>query len=73
MFPSMLRAAIITLSLVALSGCVNVMPWERERLARPDMQFDGAEELNAADAHATDVREGSAGGFDASGGGCGCN
>ncbi len=54
-------------------GCVTINPWERGRLANPDMQFGGAEELAAAEAHATEVREGSSGGLDASGGGCGCN
>jgi len=64
---------ILGLMFFVLSGCVTVQPWERERLAQTDMQFGGAEELSSAEAHATEVREGSAGGFDASGGGCGCN
>ena len=58
---------------LSASGCATIQPWERGRLADPDMQFGGAEELAAAEAHATEVREGSAGGFDAGGGGCGCN
>jgi hypothetical protein len=37
------------------------------------MQFGGAPELEGAEGHATEVREGAAGGFDAAGGGCGCN
>jgi hypothetical protein len=57
----------------AASGCVTINPWERGRLANPDMQFGGAEELAASEAHATEVREASSGGLDASGGGCGCN
>lgn len=65
--------ALVLFSLLLLGGCVTVNPWERERLAQTDMQFGGAEELNSAESHATEVREGSAGGFDASGGGCGCN
>lgn len=71
----MLRTTIglMLVSLMLLGGCVTVNPWERERLAQTDMQFGGAEELNSAESHATEVREGSAGGFDASGGGCGCN
>jgi len=63
----------LVLAALGLSGCVTIQPWERGRLANPDMQFGGAEELAAAEAHATEVREGSAGGFDAAGGGCGCN
>lgn len=63
---------VVLLGLLAL-GCATVMPWERERLAAPDMQFGGAESLHSAESHATEVREGSVGGFDAAGGGCGCN
>ena len=64
---------VIALLLTLVGGCVTIHPWERERLARPDMQFGGASELTAAEAHATEVREGASGGFDAAGGGCGCN
>ena len=65
--------AVRFLPLVSLAACATVAPYERESLARPDMQFAGAPELEGAEAHATEVREGSAGGFDAGGGGCGCN
>jgi len=68
-----LVTATVLLIALGLGGCVTIQPWERGRLAQPDMQFGGAEELAAAEAHATEVREGSAGGFDAAGGGCGCN
>ncbi len=62
-----------TLALSSPSGCAIVQPYEREQLARPDMQFGGAEALHGAEAHATEVREGAAGGFEAAAGGCGCN
>jgi hypothetical protein len=68
-----LAASTIALASLLASGCVQVMPWERGRLASPDMTFGGAEELHSAEAHATEVREGSVGGFDGGGGGCGCN
>lgn len=58
---------------VACAGCATVQPYEREVLARTDMQFQAAPELAASEAHATEVREGAVGGFDAAGGGCGCN
>ena len=76
MIVRMQRVLLIALALgcsVAAGGCISIQPWERGRLANPDMQFGGAEALESAEAHATDVREGSSGGFDASGGGCGCN
>lgn len=63
----------ISLAALTLGGCVTIQPWERERLAATDMQFGGDESLSAAESHATEVREGSSGGFDAAGGGCGCN
>ena len=66
-----LSAALMLLA--GLTGCATVAPYERETLARSDMMFDGTPELSASEAHATEVREGSAGGFDAAGGGCGCN
>ena len=64
---------IVCVTALLCVGCVTVQPWQRERLAQTDMQFGGAEEIHSAESHATEVREGSAGGFDASGGGCGCN
>ncbi len=59
--------------LVALSGCARVAPYERETLARKDMQLEGNAESKAGEEHATAYREGSSGGSVASGGGCGCN
>jgi hypothetical protein len=55
------------------AGCATVAPYERERLARSDMELDGNPELTAGQQHATAYREGSSGAEGASGGGCGCN
>src|SRR5690606_19823511 len=71
--PAVIARATAVLALLAASGCATIQPWQRERLAEPDMQFGGASELAAAESHATEVREGAVGGFDAAGGGCGCN
>ena len=57
----------------ALTGCATVKPYERETLAREDMQFEGNADATAGEEHATAYREGSAGGFGQGGGGCGCN
>jgi hypothetical protein len=54
-------------------GCARVKPYERERLAQPDMEFEVSADLVAGREHATDYREGSVGGFGGGGGGCGCN
>ncbi len=73
----MSRFALALLVAVPLSasttGCATVSPWEREELARPDMQFEGNRDRSAGEEHATEVREGSSGGLGGGGGGCGCN
>ena len=55
------------------AGCATVAPYERERLARPDMEASRNPDAKAGAEHATAYREGSSGGLGASGGGCGCN
>ena len=67
------RSLALSLALALLGGCATVAPYEREQLARPDMQFERDPGASAGEEHATAYREGSAGGFGASGGGCGCN
>ena len=70
---SALLAAVVCVTLVSLAGCATVAPYERERLARRDMELDRNGELSAGQQHATAYREGSSGAEGASGGGCGCN
>jgi hypothetical protein len=61
----------VALSIVGASGCVRVMPYEREKLAHPTM---GTDEVGTAlDGHVRGVSEGAAGGLGGGGGGCGCN
>jgi hypothetical protein len=57
----------------SLNACATVAPYERERLAKPDMQPSERADAKAGAEHATAYREGSSGGLGASGGGCGCN
>jgi hypothetical protein len=59
--------------LLATNACATVAPYERERLARPDMELGGSADAHAGEEHATAYREGSSGGMGSSGGGCGCN
>jgi hypothetical protein len=54
-------------------GCATVAPYERERLAKPDMQLERNGDASAGEEHATAYREGSSGGGSSAGGGCGCN
>ncbi|MDC0671642.1 DUF4266 domain-containing protein [Nannocystis radixulma] len=67
------RAAALLGALSLGTGCARVQPYERGRLAQPDMQLNGDGDLNAGPEHALDYREGSAGGLGGGGGGCGCN
>jgi len=67
---ALLGAIIIT---AAISGCTGVKPWEREYLADPIMRPDFGKEEKAVREHSIATREGSAGSFGVSGGGCGCN
>jgi hypothetical protein len=57
----------------ALSGCAGVEPWERDVLARPDMQIVVDPLEAASDDHIYFSKEASSGGQGFGGGGCGCN
>lgn len=58
---------------VALAGCASVEPWDRDVLARPDMQLVADPIESAADEHIYFSKEASSGGQGFGGGGCGCN
>jgi hypothetical protein len=64
-------SAIAVLALVT-GACATVQPWERGRLADPQMKFDDDAALAAYLAHWLEAREGAAGGSGVQGGGCGC-
>jgi hypothetical protein len=66
------RLALVCAAAVA-SSCARVTPWERETLARRDMTLAAPAGLIAGEQHAREYREGSSGGGEAKGGGCGCN
>lgn len=61
------------LAVCLFPGCAVVAPYERERLARPDMELGRNVDIAAGEEHATAYREGSTGATGTSGGGCGCN
>jgi hypothetical protein len=70
------RAALgllVVTALLGAAGCATVAPYERERLARPDMLMAHSPDASAGEEHATAYREGASGALGASGGGCGCN
>ena len=64
---------LVVALLLTFAGCATVAPYERERLARGDMQLERNADLSSGEQHATAYREGSSGAEGASGGGCGCN
>ena len=63
------------LACLALAGCASlgVKPWEREVLARDDMQLDANPLDTSLDDHIYFSKEGTSGGRGFGGGGCGCN
>jgi hypothetical protein len=67
------RAIAVLLACAALGGCVHVRPRERETLAKRNMKFGPDPIEDELDLHMQESREGAAGGYGSSGGGCGCN
>jgi hypothetical protein len=65
-------AVVLVLS-GAAGGCATVKPWDRDLLAKPEMQFVPCPSLQAVDAHVYFSKEASTGGAGLAGGGCGCN
>jgi hypothetical protein len=61
--------------LVMLNACsdIGVKPWEREVLARPEMQLNADPVQAGLDDHIYFSKEASSGGRGFGGGGCGCN
>ncbi|EWH10647.1 DUF4266 domain-containing protein [Catenovulum sp. SX2] len=72
-----MKKQLLALSLMslALSGCANlgVNPWERDLLAKPQMQLAAESTDMALDDHIYFSKEATSGGRSFAGGGCGCN
>jgi hypothetical protein len=67
---------LLLLAVTAMaSGCatMKVKPWDRDLLAQKKMKFTPHPHEAAVDDHIYFSKEGSTGGMDAAGGGCGCN
>jgi hypothetical protein len=75
MKPRHYGALCLIAGLAFASGCssLGVKPWQRDVMARPEMQL-GNDPLDAAiDDHLYFSKEASSGGRSFAGGGCGCN
>lgn len=68
-----IRFALLFALFVMTTGCSIVHPWDRDLLAEKKMRFIPSPSLHAVDEHIYFSKEGSMGGEDAGGGGCGCN
>lgn len=67
------RAAVGILLGAGVASCAGVEPWDRDVLARPEMQVVSDPVEAAADEHIYFSKEASSGGQGFGGGGCGCN
>jgi hypothetical protein len=63
----------LVLAIGLLGGCHRVAAYQRETLARPDMELGAAPDLGQGEDHARAYREGATGGGTGKAGGCGCN
>jgi hypothetical protein len=70
---AMKRLFIGLVLITAVAGCATVSPYEKETLARRDMQLQRNPDAAAGAQHASAYREGASGAEGSSGGGCGCN
>ena len=70
------RFAMLAALLCALSvagACATVRPEDKEYLAEPSMTWANSSFAARHESHIVDNREGSTGGSQTKGGGCGCN
>ncbi len=61
--------------LAVAGGCasMSVKPWDRDLLSEPEMSYTPSPTESQIDEHVYFSKEGSTGGQDVAGGGCGCN
>jgi len=68
-----LAAALLLALAASAAACTSVAPWERGRLAKPQMALDPDPQQRALRDHVHASREAAAGGKIGAGGGCGCD
>ena len=67
------RGIMVAVLTLILTSCATVEPWERGRLAQPEMALDIDPLAAELEAHTYFSKEGASGGTGTAGGGCGCN
>ena len=69
------RILLLTIGFAAIAGCssMGVEPWDRDVLAKDEMQLTTDPLEAATDDHIYFSKEASSGGRGFGGGGCGCN
>ena len=73
MMKKRILSAVLLLAVCAGCSSMGVEPWERDVLAREDMQLITDPLAAATDVHIYFSKEASSGGRGFGGGGCGCN
>ncbi len=66
-----LALVVMVTALGTATGCANVAPYERAKLAHPTMA--AADMASAGEMHLRAISEGAIGGSGGTGSGCGCN
>jgi hypothetical protein len=67
------RIFALAIAAALLAGCVEVAPYQRGYLARPDMALDATPGTAKALEKTHSAKEAASGGASVGGGGCGCN
>jgi hypothetical protein len=67
------RILLAAFAAALVSSCATVQPWDRDLLAQKHMRFVPNPSMQAVDDHVYFSKEGSTGGQEVGGGGCGCN
>ena len=70
---TLLSLLLMIVTLIAMSGCAQVKPWERGNLSKDIMAWEIDPLKSSLDSHIYFSKEGSSGGGQSAGGGCGCN
>lgn len=63
---------LLAVAVVVLASCTTVEPWQRGRLAKPEMAPDPNALQTELRDHVHESREGATSGPSGKGGGCGC-